>query len=81
MKYHFSISGSYAPQPNTEITIITDSNYNDYLHALNTILYVVQSEIAKNQAILDEQQRMHDIECGIIADDDLHTDDGMPLCV
>ena len=74
MKYHFSISDTHAAQPNTEITIITDSNYNDYLHALNTILYVVQSEIAKNQAILDEQQRMYDMECGIIADDDLDTD-------
>lgn len=65
MKYHFSISGTYAPQPNTEITIIADTNYNDYLHALNTILYVVQSEIAKNQAILNEQQIIGDEEiCG-----------------
>lgn len=58
MKYNFSISDAARLLPHTEITLITESNYNDYLYALKIILHAVQAEIAKNEAILQKQHEL-----------------------
>lgn len=57
MKFHFSIAYADNCPNHQEITMITDSNYSDYLHALNIIKHVVHAEIAKNEAILQQQHK------------------------
>lgn len=54
MKYHFSISDAARLLPHTEITLITNSNYNDCLHALKLILHAVQAEITKHELLRDD---------------------------
>ena len=67
MRFHFSIDGLLPSRigidPQTTITIITNENYGEYQHALNSILHVVQAEIAKNTAILQQQEESRLREC------------------
>lgn len=67
MKFHFSISGNFAEVENTNITIMTNSNYNEYQHALNIILHAVQAEITRNAILLQPQEESACVE----ADDDI----------
>ena len=68
MRFHFSIDGLLPSRIGkadykTTITIITNENYGEYQHALNSILHVVQAEIAKNTAILQQHEESRLREC------------------
>lgn len=67
MRFHLSIDGLLPSRigidPQTTITIITNDNYGEYQHALNTILHVVQAEISKYDIILQQHEESRLREC------------------